>query len=1120
MSNRDLFKEELDLEKVDPVDSFAKQKTERRMALFAQGDVKTPKPAYIPPKPEPVVEESSMDIAVAETRGIIEGVADTVDLFPMAFNASAELAADAYDVVTGDGDKPARNFDDVIHPEPFERMADMTMGTVDSYKKGPMTEIAVDTGQAIPAVLTMAYGMARYGAKTLLEKGAVHPMFAIYTTKFAQSVGIDIAAISAGEVVEEIVEEVTEEDSVWGTIGNVTTSILGGWKLAQTKLLGASDEAIKKSVEESGGVIASKAMDGSTTLPGGQAGNALIKGADLATRPVKAVVDATKGSVLGSAKALDKFAGSSLSPAALREWKDNGGSLAKMVTESKVMNKYNRGYIKKVMDKAGDPAKETYRRNLEVAKHLGLRLDTYQLTGMPEFEKFSIAVSKLDPEKHAADLKHNIDMIDSFLDQKGLGYNEASNNALQLALRNNKGNTDDALKSLQDRLVKERQSFIKETTRNIDPVRLGQDFLDAYKTYESELKALVGKGFEKAIPADTFINTKFFNNHVKDELNNLQTAGLIPAELALPKIIRNMMEGTAEKVLESGVRVTPKVTAREMQESIVQLGKARKLLTKTDPEFIIKDNQFIKAIGSMEDTLAQKLTPKQYEAYEAAKDEWKTVIGDKFNQNEVKKFTLKDQFNELKSNGQELIQELLNTAGASESRVDAINKLLNVSFDDMMKMAHRLDDVDVKSIGKITAAQDVMELKIKDYIVQDYMGKVLMNPNRAPDEIMEEYLNQHARVLSSVISEPLDLNKMGREVIQAGIENQKRIDQEVADALNTGAKGERLLEDYVHNSLINNASEVNKFTKLLNDPEKLKNMGMSKEVLQDTIAANIVETAMKRDSAGSITESRVFEVIRKNRDNLVKVIGEERVVHMEKFQRLHDTSTLTQGRIGKDKIDLEQPMVGSSAIKALRNTLSTKLMIAHGFVSPAFAYSMAAIRVLGGLKSTGYQKYMQKMMTDPDFFEEAIQLSKDVKNHEDIVRTRLYLAHHGIQTEAFTSKESEEQAKNLADVSIELENSPYPDFESIDSQVSLNESETTVEPQVQPTVEPQVQPTVEPPVQQTDDVEASSNPTLSNEETEETSNAVPIKAPSSGDIIDGYRFKGGDPNDKANWQAV
>ena len=1103
--------EEKTEETLDPQASFKKQMSEHYDGLTRQGSVfedqvpTTYKPKK-PLKPEVSVWDDIKAAPAAALRGFTQGMAVTADLIPTAANALGEYAGD---IVTN---KPfgTTDLDDVIRPWALSDLADKNLGTTDSYEVGAVSEVTSDVSEAIPMLFSLGAGIARYGASTMMKQGAVNPLFANYTLKFGQSMAIDTAAITIGETAEEITEVVTEEDSGWGTAANIVASVLGGWRLSQSKFMGATDEAVKKAADDQGVVIAGKDSADNSTL-GGVTG-AAVKAADVMSRPsnlsptkvaAKTFNAVKEKGVDTGAKVLDNLP---FSDRLFREFKENNGSFTQYLKEQRLMDTSNRGYMKKVMESKGDAVKRRYAQNLELAAHLDLRLDTYQLTGLPEFKDFSIAVAKLNPSKSLENIKHNIDMVDDFLKQKNMGFNTESNNMLQAALKKHHGNTEESLEALKASLIKDRDFFIKETTKQMDPARIGEDFLEAYTKYEKNLKQLVGRGFEKAIPAEATIDTKFFNNHVLTELNNLKTEGIIPANLALPKIIKDMMAGTAEQVMESGVRVTPKVTARELHESILQLKKARKNISKADPTHNIKSAQIANVVTSMEDTLAQKLSPKQFAAYNQAKQEWESIIGGKFNAPEVKKFTLKNQFNQLKSNGQELIEELLNTTGASESRVDAINKLLTLSHKDMVKMANRIDDMDVKNIDDLTAAQDVMHLKIKDYIVNDYMTKLLMNPQRPVQEMLEEYMGQHGRMIHSVLNEPMDLNKMAREVQLATKNQQEHIDNEILNALNIGSKGERKIEDWILNDLVKNVNEVKRFDTLINDADKMKAMGMNPTEVRNTIASHIVESFVKRDREGTLTGTTLFNELKKYGDNIEKVIGKERMDHLKTFEKGFGLSDMMKAdEVSGEAVDLERHALNKGAMKMLKQSLSTHLMVAHGFVSKTYAYSMRAIQVLGGMKNDGYQKFMTKMMTDPKFFRDTIEMTQDIKSHEDIIRARLVLAHHfGIPTETMNNEEGNQQARSLMESGIVLENSVFKDVvgqPEVSKEAALNTEVTpVVTPEVTPEVTPQEPPTekpVEKPKEKPKEKTAVTPEALPKVEPSDPTNAISTRKPLS-----------------------
>jgi hypothetical protein len=171
----------------------------------------------------------------------------------------------------------------------------------------------------------------------------------------------------------------------------------------------------------------------------------------------------------------------------------------------------------------------------------------------------------------------------------------------------------------------------------------------------------------------------------------------------------------------------------------------------------------------------------------------------------------------------------------------------------------------------------------------------------------------------------------------------------------------------------------------------------------------------------------LFNEIKKYGKNIEDVLGETRMNHLKTFEKGFGLSDMLKSKDLTGKaVDLERNALNKGAMRMLQRSFSTHLMIKHGFVSKTYAYGIRAIQLIGGLKNDGYKKFMTKMMTDPKFFQDALEMTADIKTHEDIIRARLVLAHHfGIPTESMNEQEAQEQARNLMDVSIELENSVF-----------------------------------------------------------------------------------------------
>lgn len=939
--------------------------------------------------PESIVEEWG-NMQVASHRGLVQGAANLLDLVPTALNWVAEGAAN---YITGG----EHDFDDIIRPWALTDAASESLGSRDVYTQTPTQEIAYDVGNAVPLMASLSASLARYGAAQIAKAGTVSPMFAQYTGQLGTSLGLDMAAITMGETAEELVEELgAEEDGLLATAANIGTAVFGSYRLASKYM---SQETVEQGVEAMGGTIKET---------GGMV-EGVTKVANAVTKPLDAGVAAVKKIPDGVALFLDK---APLSRMVFKEFREQGGSFRKLLSESRALDKNARGYFKSVMDKMGPEDTLKYKQNLELSAALDLELDTFALTGREEFRSFSLAVAKLDPVAYLQTQERNLKKLDAFLTKEGTNFNPASRNRLKTALGMNEAETDAYIEGLKKTMQQQRESFVKSSIK--DPALTGEQFQAAFVEYKSKLQDIVASGYKKVLKGK--MPATQFNMDVVEGLRNLDVQGLLPKKDVLPKDIKRLLEATGE---------VKELDVADVHQTLIDLRKARKKINKTDPLYYQKDIMMSNVIDSMEDSLVRSLPKNAQTKYAETKQAWREQIGDRFNPQEVKKFKAKDIGNQLLHNGEELIQEILTTAPDSATRVEKLAKLLQVSYDDMTKLAGRLDLSDMRSINGLFDAQQAMHLKIKDYVSRDFMVKLLKHPERSVDEVASEYLAQHGRAIESVLQEPLDIPKMAREVQAASAHTEAQIERFIANKLDLGlTKGGNFnLETYLDGTLLNNPQEIKKFMKLMDDPERMAKLGLNKDEVLDTLAGKMVAKHVNHDYNGIPQSSNLFRTLQKNRETAVQLLGEKRVAHMESFDRGFDLATKHgKGPIDKTAADLERGAL-PGMLQHVPRLMSQQLAVARNFVSRRYIIALNTTRILGGLKNDSYKKFVTKMMTDPEFFQSTVEMASQVKKHDDIIRLRLVLAAQGVPTDTKNEQEGTEAARNLMDVSIAIEDS-------------------------------------------------------------------------------------------------
>ena len=985
----------------------------------------------------------------------------------------------------------------------FQGMLNERYGTVDSYVKGPASEVASDLGDALPVVVGSSLMMARWGLNTFKTNGTVSSFAAPYVTKLEAQMGADALAVTGGEIIEEIAEASLdlEENGTGSLLFNMAGNIATPWRLQQTRL---SDDVINKELKDMGGRIA----------PQSDATQAVTGAFNAATRPLSegkdAVVKAFKGTrgalMNGTAWVLDN---TMVSKIVFKDMANPQGSFKTMLTQQKLLNKDGSAFLKETWKNMTAEQRKTMAGRMELASEIGLDLDMYELTGMKELHSLSVAVGKIDSASTVSRMESNKEKLSAYLESKGNGLNKFAESRLKQELHNLDLSVDSMIEDLQSQSTTYRNNYLKDI--GIDRGKTGDEVQDAVGVFFQTLSNKASDKYEFGAKEIT-ISPKDFSVKLKAALKDVETNKLIDPASEVPVLIKKIL-GTAEGEKIGNVVKIPKATVDDLLKTRNELGKINDGLKPEHSGFTQTRDYIVAAKKAIDEQLESVLTPEQSEQLRIAKETYGTQIGARKTKN-VKTSTVRNAYNKMVYDGADIIADIMGADVTAEKRAMDFTNLIKVT-------AETLQELEPNLVGPslLLKAKDQVDQSMMRFVVSDVTVQLQLNPTKSVDEVIQSYIDRQGRNFARILPD-FDIGKAFRSVSIMENTTNDKIAATMAQRLNLkgDTAGNFDLSTYMNKTLLGNEGEMKRLEAIMEDPEQLKNLGFTKKDMQDSFSTAFLRDNLKFDNHGMVESSDIHKLLKTHGDDLERLIGKENVEHMRSFQDGYNaTTSLTPAQVQAPATNLEKKTTEASGLAWVPKLVSDRLAAAKGRVSIEHLRTLRAIQFIGGLKTDAYKKTMIKAMSDKDFFMDLVEGTSTAPTTDSIKRLRLSLAHLGIDSSIKTQTEQKEQNESFAEASRLID--MYGDV--LDQEVSLGpQAQPTVEPQVQPTVEPQVQPTVEPPVQQTDDVESSSNPTLSNEETEETSNAVPIKAPSSGDIIDGYRFKGGDPNDKANWQAV
>ena len=357
---------------------------------------------------------------------------------------------------------------------------------------------------------------------------------------------------------------------------------------------------------------------------------------------------------------------------------------------------------------------------------------------------------------------------------------------------------------------------------------------------------------------------------------------------------------------------------------------------------------------------------------------------------------------------------------------------MTLSKKDVDMLSYRLGDrEEAVQLNNVKEASELMALKMKDYVTNKFMNKVLTTPNLDVMQVANDYTTIYGPQIQKVLGQVPDFPMIARDVARGDAKIAEALQQATHERMKLGIDGYGNfdVDKYVNGTLLKHNKETDKFVRLLGDKEAMAKLGTSADEIRDTFASSILSKYMSKDRNGFIENSDLYKVINDNRDNMVKVLGEDRVAHMESFQNGFEMTTAFPRQALRDDVpDLERRMFGGF-LRFIPTAVSQQVAVARNFVSRRHVMLLNATRVLGGMKSSAYKDYVSRMMQDPKFFQEQIDMVRDAKTPDDIIRLRLFLLHHyGIDTSIISEQDSAEAQDNFVKASETVETSPWVDL--------------------------------------------------------------------------------------------
>lgn len=931
----------------------------------------------------------------AGTRGVDQGIAWMLDLVPTGVAQGLELIDDHLL-----DDK--LDFSDYMNV--VQKTLDNRWGTVDSYKTNAVAEVAADVGQAVPMTVLVGGALGRYGLNQISSGGGLNQYAAPYALQLGKSLGIDLAAITAGETMEEIVEMSAGEDSGGALAANIGTAILTGGRL-QSKF--QSNTSLQKTADEVGtkiGMSDEVAADMSDSGP-------VMKARELAI------------------SFLEK---NPISKAVFKDFSQATGNFADYNKELKLLGRSGKKYIKELWNTGLDDSQRAqFLANMEMASRLGLKLTPYELMGHEGLRPLALATAKITPEATLKRIDHNLGVLDNLLAKDSPEISEVMRDSLKKALGNHNKDIDETVEVIRNNLKQRKSDIledIKKAEEAVSPVVIGKNFQKAVTEYVDSTKAIFGQQFDEAVDGSMMIQPKRFSSNLVESLRGLSTGTFtLPAKAG--KLVNNLMEAATPTKGPNGTMVYQKVAVKDLMNARASLNKGLAQLNVNDPMFQKNRQALFDAVDAIDTTLSQVLPKESKDALDAAKKAWGENVGAKFGSKETMKLTTRDSFNQPFYNGQEMLEVLFSGAD-KETKAQAYADFLSLR-------AKAFDKFEMEDTMKIANAAADAKLHIKQYVVNQMISDIATKPNASVEDVVQGFMQRHSGPLSDLLDGmDFDPGKIIRDV-QKGVEDLQKAEMDIlARRLNLGASDELFdLKSYLNKTVLENESEADRLVNLLNNPSKLAELGYDKTAVQEMFSSTIMRDLVGSDVNGRALDTNIRKLLEKSPGKLEKLLGEERVDHMRKFLVGHKLSTRIKPSDvhGNQVANLDQNVAEDLGLGMIPSFVSDRLVIAKRIASAHYVHTMRAIRIIGGLSSNGYKKFMTKVMSDPEFFLDVIKFKP--RNHDDVKRIRLYLAAQGIDTSVKTNKEVEEQRMILEQANAEVEGSQYDNEESLQAVV-------------------------------------------------------------------------------------
>lgn len=919
----------------------------------------------------------------AGARGFNQGVGFMLDLVPGGVLQAAELVDNYF-------------LDDKIDTSKYQHVVQRAMndrwGTVDSYKKGAVSEVAADVAQAAPLTISVAGSLARYGVGQMLNSGVLNQYAAPYALRFSQSLGIDMAAVTAGEVAEEITEEYTSEGSGWGTAANLGSAIFAGTAIQRVL---QPNTALQEQATERGVKILGSGSN--------ETGSSAAIARDTITQFL------TQNAV---------------SKTLFKNFSDQSGDMSAYAAEVRAMGKSGKAFLREVWNKQmTDDDRAQFFANMELASQMGLKLTPYELMGQEKLRPLALATARITPDTTLKRIDENLEALDKWIAKDAPDISEAKRDLLKGSLSAHNKTIDQTVEHVRQSLVKRKQDLLEDLAEREmadSPADIGERFRNAVTSYTANTTSIFSKLFDDAVDKEIAVNPKVFTKELKDGLDFLGK-GTFTLSKKAGATVSDLIKAASPQATDTGSTYT-KVTVGDLMEARNSVNKALMGLDRETPMFVQQRESLTAARDAIDSTLGSVLPQEQQAALKQARMDWRDNVAIKFGSKEASKLTTLDNFNNPFYNGQEMLEVVFHGSD-KETRARAYADFLKVTADGLSKFT------DPDKANVVVNAAEAAKLSLKQYVVNQMISDVALRKDTPVEEVIQSYMQRNQAVFSEILDEvDFDPGKMFRDVEKGLSDLQKAESDLLAKRLFLGGSedsGVFDLKTYLQKHVLENKPEADRLVRLLNSPDELANLGYTKEAVQEMFSSTLIRDIVGESTDGRVLDSNLKKLLDKAPAKLEELIGTERVEHLRKFLVGHNLSTkFTPSEVTpRGAANLDKSMAQDLGLGMVPAFISDRMIIAKRMASAEYIMALRAVKIIGGLKSDGYRGYMTKVMTDPKFFLEAVKW--DPKSYGDVKRLRLYLAAQGIDTSVLNNEQAQQQANNLEMLNAETEGSPH-----------------------------------------------------------------------------------------------